>query len=193
MANPSSPHLCLRAPLIALAMAAFVGATAKAQMTSEDSDPNKIAIEPGDGKEAVSYDLETIKRDFPISERVTRTPWTKEGQMIKFRGVFISDLLAKNGVSDYSAIEVHADDGFLARVPKEDIDNYEPMIAYERECTAADRSSGLCDADDAFRQIDIEESGPYFVVWPYSDLPSSYIPARNNLWVWWVISLRPVK
>lgn len=187
-------RLNTRAMLLTAAtlMASAFFSTSFAQITSETSDPDTLSIETGGGS-PITYDIEAIKKEFPVSERVTRTPWTKEGEVIQYRGVYLKDLLQRNNINTYSIVEVHADDGFLARVPKADIDNYSPMIAYEKSCTDADRKKGKCDAGDTFRQLDIDESGPFTVVWPYDDLPTSYIPSRNNLWVWWVISLRPVE
>jgi hypothetical protein len=185
--------LRLVASTATIAVAGAVGTVSFAQVTSQVSDPEKLVIETDAGNQLVSYSIDTIKKEFPVRERATRTPWTKSGEIVRFRGVFLEDLLAKHDLEEHAAVEVRADDGFMARVPREDIDSYAPMIAYEKECTDADRQTGKCDADDTYRQLDIDESGPFFVVWPYDDLPASYIPARNNLWVWWVIAVRPVR
>ncbi|TIU17955.1 MAG: hypothetical protein E5W49_18775 [Mesorhizobium sp.] len=181
------------APTAAIAIAGALGTVSFAQVSSVVSDPEKLVIETDAGNQLISYGIDMMKKQFPVRERATRTPWTKKGEIVRFRGVFLKDLLAKHDLDEHAAVEVRADDGFMARVPKADIDSYAPMIAYEKECTDADRQTGRCDADDTFRPLDIDESGPFFVVWPYDNLPASYIPARNNLWVWWVIAVRPVK
>ncbi|RWG57953.1 MAG: hypothetical protein EOQ65_21475 [Mesorhizobium sp.] len=185
--------LHLAAPTVAIAVAGAVGTVSFAQVAPEVSDPEKLVIETDAGTQLVSYGIDMMKKQFPVRERATRTPWTKTGEVERFRGVFLKDLLAKHDLDEHAVVEVRADDGFMARVPKADIDSYAPMIAYEKACTDADRHTGRCDADDTYRPLDIDESGPFFVVWPYDNLPASYIPARNNLWVWWVIAVRPVK
>ncbi|MER8953337.1 hypothetical protein NKH98_11465 [Mesorhizobium sp. M0833] len=185
--------LRLVASTATIAIAGAVGTVSFAQATSEVDDPEKLVIETDAGNQLVSFSIDAIKKEFPVRERATRTPWTTSGEIVRFRGVYLKDLLAKHHLDEHRAVEVRADDGFMARVPKEDIDSYAPMIAYEKECTDADRQNGKCDADDTYRQLDIDESGPFFVVWPYDKLPASYIPARNNLWVWWVIAVRPVR
>lgn len=185
--------LRLVAPPAAIAVAGAVATVSFAQVTSAAPDPEKLVIETEAGNQLISYGIDMMKRQFPVRERATRTPWTRTGEVVRFRGVFLKDLLAKHDLDEHAAVEVRADDGFMARVPKADIDSYAPMIAYEKECTDADRQTGKCNADDTYRPLDIHESGPFFVVWPYDNLPASYIPARNNLWVWWVIAVRPVK
>lgn len=181
------------APTAAIAIAGTLGTVSFAQVSSVVIDPEKLVIETDAGNQLISYGIDMMKKQFPVRERATRTPWTKTGEVVRFRGVFLKDLLAKHDLDEHAAVEVRADDGFMARVPMADIDSYAPMIAYEKECTDADRQTGKCNADDTYRPLDIDESGPFFVVWPYDDLPASYIPSRNNLWVWWVIAVRPVK
>ena len=157
------------------------------------SDPEKLVIETDAGNQLISYGIDMMKKQFPVRERATRTPWTKTGEIVRFRGVFLKDLLAKHDLDEHAAVEVRADDGFMARVPKADIDSYAPMIAYEKECTDADRQTGSAMPTTPTARSTSTSSGPFFVVWPYDNLPASYIPARNNLWVWWVIAVRPVK
>lgn len=82
-------------------------------------------------------------------------------------------------------------DEFLTQVRMQEIDDYEPILAIERACTDEDLRQGRCTEGQDFLPLPMREAGPFFIVWPIEALPESYVPARNSIWVWFVVALRP--
>lgn len=153
-------------------------------------DPSVLTIESGPGAAIATYTYEDLKQSFPLHERVTATPWT-DGEPVRFRGPYLKDVLAKHGLAKSDSIEVFAFDEFLTQVRKQEIDDYEPILAIERACTETERPPVRCAEGQDFIPLPMREAGPFFIVWPIEDLPESYVPARNSIWVWFVVALRP--
>lgn len=65
------------------------------------------------------------------------------------------------------------------------------MVAIEQQCAEEDRASGLCKDGQLYRPLSIDDGGPFYLVWPLDDLPSSYILSRKSIWVWFVVNVRP--
>ncbi|MGX9120467.1 hypothetical protein ACWTU6_27995 [Mesorhizobium sp. BHbsci] len=155
-------------------------------------DPKKLTVEGAPGVTLATYTVDQLKTEFPLQSLETRTPWTKNGEKIGFRGPFVKDVLARHGLASHAAVEFIAYDNFFSEIPLAEINDYAPILAVERLCTDHDRQQGICAPDQEYRRLSFKELGPIFVVWPFEQLPDSYVPARNSIWVWFVVAVRPV-
>jgi hypothetical protein len=157
------------------------------------TDPSVLTIEGEHQSVSSRYPVRQLRTEFENIEIETRTPWTKEGQPIRFRGPRIADVLRKHGLDSSKSVQFIAYDNFTSEILLEEINTYEPIFAIDRACQNADRSSGRCTADQTFTALSPDEQGPIFLVWPYDRLPATYVPARNSIWVWFVVAVRPVQ
>jgi hypothetical protein len=173
----------------AIAAVAYFGSGALASY----SDPTILTIESAPNTPPAAYTIEELRSDFPNQEILTRTPWTKEGEQIRYKGPAIMDVLQKHRLNADESVHFVGYDDFISEVLIEEIRTYDPIFAIERECQEEDRESGRCATDQEFTTLTAEEQGPIFLVWPYDDLPTAYVPARNSIWVWFVVAVRPVE
>jgi hypothetical protein len=171
--------------------ALFAAALSSAPAYSAGHDPTVISIEKEAGESLATYTFEQLKQDFPQHEIDTATPWSKADEKFKYRGPLLKDVVAKNQIDTRKNVEVTAFDNYITKITNEEIAAYAPIVALEKACTDADRSSGACTAHQDFKPLSLDDGGPYYIVWPLDQLPKSYIPARNSIWVWFAIKLRP--
>lgn len=153
--------------------------------------PNVLTIEGGKLSKAGQYQVEQLRSDFENVEIETRTPWTKDGEVVTYRGPKIADILREHELDRGKSVQFIAYDNFTSEVTVEEIQTYNPIFAIDRACIDTDWQSGRCTSGQSFTQLAPEEQGPIFLVWPYEDLPESYVPARNSIWVWFVVAVRP--
>ncbi|MDQ6436315.1 hypothetical protein RB623_19835 [Mesorhizobium sp. LHD-90] len=179
----------MRAETLAGALAGLI-ACAQAAVAAY-TDPNVLTIEGGKQGEAGQYHIERLRSDFENVAIETRTPWTKDGEVVTYRGPKIADILREHELDLGKSVQFIAYDNFTSEVTVEEIQTYNPIFAIDRACVDTDRQSGRCAPDQSFTQLAPEEQGPIFLVWPYEDLPESYVPARNSIWVWFVVAVRP--
>lgn len=157
------------------------------------TDPSILTIEGKARTVSDRYPIERLRSDFENVEMATRTPWTKSGEVVRFRGPRIADVLRKHGLNSSKSVQFIAYDNFTSEISLEEINAYDPIFAIDRACQSLDRKSGRCSADQQFTPLSREEQGPIFLVWPYDRLPTAYVPARNSIWVWFVVAVRPVQ
>lgn len=157
------------------------------------TDPSVLTIEGDQRTISGRYPVERLRSDFENVEIATRTPWTMEGETIKFRGPRIADVLRRHGLQGDQSVQFIAYDNFTSEILLEEIQSYQPIFAIDRACVSADVQSGRCNTDQEFTPLSPEEQGPVFLVWPYDQLPAEYVPARNSIWVWFVVAVRPVE
>ncbi len=157
------------------------------------TDPSVLTIEGDQRTVSDRYPVERLRSDFDNVEIETRTPWTNEGDAIRFRGPRIADVLLKHGLDSAKSVQFIAYDNFTSEILLEEIQSYQPIFAIDRACVSADVQSGRCKTDQEFTPLSPEEQGPVFLVWPYDQLPAEYVPARNSIWVWFVVAVRPVE
>jgi hypothetical protein len=175
-------------------LGAFSGLLAFASMAvAAYTDPSILTIEGVQRTVSDQYPVQRLRSDFKNVEIETRTPWTKEGETIKFRGPRIADVLRRHGLDVDKSVQFVAYDNFTSEILLEEIQSYQPIFAIDRACAGADVQSGRCKADQEFTPLSPEEQGPIFLVWPYQQLPAEYVPARNSIWVWFVVAIRPVE
>ncbi|TSD86910.1 hypothetical protein FFK22_020165 [Mycobacterium sp. KBS0706] len=179
----------LRMALTAAAMLAIAGGAAAAPLGYED--PHILRVESSPGQALASYTPEQIKTAFPQRVIETGTPWSEAGETIRYRGPELKDVLARSGLGEAASIEVFAYDDFITTIHMDEIKDYEPILAIERGCSAADHKNGRCADGQEFRPLDLADSGPYSIIWPLDQLPKSYTAGRNAIWVWFVVALRP--
>ncbi|PRD41134.1 hypothetical protein C5748_23110 [Phyllobacterium phragmitis] len=153
-------------------------------------DPATLMIEDAQGKTLASYTVEELKRVFPIRELETPTPWMPKDQKIGFRGPYLKDVLKKHFPYGTN-VEIIAYNGFSSIIERDEIEKYAPILAIERLCDDESRKDGSCREGQTYRPLYLKDGGPLFLVWPLDELPASYIPARNAIWVWFVVAVRP--
>lgn len=153
-------------------------------------DPNILTIEDEAHKGPDKYPVDALRSRYQNVEIETRTPWSKEGEIVIFRGPRIADVLREHGLDAGRSVQFIAYDNFTSEITLEEIEKYNPILAIDRACQEVDRTSGRCMPGQDFTPLAPEEQGPIFLVWPYEDLPAAYVPARNSIWVWFVVSIR---
>lgn len=171
--------------------AAIVLASSISVLLAAYTDPTILTIESAPNVPAAAYTIDELRSDFANREILTRTPWTKDDEQIRYKGPSIMEVLTKHGLDSGASVQFVGYDDFISEILLEEIRTYDPIFAIERECGARDRESGRCTASQVFTPLTPEEQGPIFLVWPYEELPTAYVPARNSIWVWFVVAVRP--
>ncbi|RTM10917.1 MAG: hypothetical protein EKK31_01240 [Hyphomicrobiales bacterium] len=174
-------------------MAVFTLAVSSTGLLAAYTDPTVLTIEGQQQHPLEQYSVDHLRSDFENVVVETRTPWTKEGEQIKYRGPHILDVLRKHGLDGADSIQFVAFDNFVSEIMLSEIKAYGPIFAIDRACQDADRKRGRCKTGQEFTALTKEEQGPIFLVWPYDQLPSDYVPARNSIWVWFVVAVRPLQ
>lgn len=160
---------------------------------AQSPNPDILAIERETGKVVATYASEGLRKEFVLQGRTTATPWSKGGQTTSFRGPLLKDILAKNGIAGAKEFEILAYNDFVSSISDSEIDAYSPILAIEQQCVEEDRTDGLCAAGQSYRPLSDDDGGPFYLIWPLKDLPPSYIPGRNSIWVWFVVAIRPAQ
>jgi hypothetical protein len=153
-------------------------------------DPNVLAVEKEAGKPIATYTVQELSKTFPAKVLETNTPWTN-GVKVRYRGVPLKEVLSKHGLSDAKGIDGIALDDYQAKLETKEINDYDPIIATEIGCSDTDRSSAVCTTGQEFRPLTDADRGPYYVVWPYEQLPNASDPGDNSRWIWFLVALRP--
>lgn len=171
---------------------AIAGLFAVASMAiAANPDPGTLTIEGKQRMDSEQYSIERLRSDFENIEIKTRTPWMKEGETTRFRGPRIADVLRKHEMGSSKSVRFVAYDNFTSEILVEEVEDYQPIFAIDRACSSADIDTGRCISGQEFTPLSPEEQGPIFLVWPYDELPAEYVPARNSIWVWFVVAVRP--
>lgn len=153
-------------------------------------DPNEVSVQDVSGKTKAVFSVKQLRAEFPQQTYDTRTPWTSEDEKIEYRGPLLANVLAKAGTTAAEEVKVVAYDNFVSDIRMDEILSYNPILAAERRCTENDKAGSLCPPGQDFRPISMVEKGPIFIVWPFDQLPASYVPARNSIWVFFPVILR---
>lgn len=153
-------------------------------------DPGILTIEDTRRDQPHEHPVDSLRSKYANVEIATRTPWSKQGEVVVFRGPKIVDVLRAHELDRGKSVQFVAFDNFMSEITLEEIEKYNPIFAIDRACNEADRASGRCAADQEFTPLQPQEQGPIFLVWPYDELPSAYVPARNSIWVWFVVTVR---
>lgn len=156
-------------------------------------DPTILTIQDASGVAVQQYPLDRLRRDFQNVEIETRTPWTTQSEATRYRGPRIVDVLSKYSLDAGQSVQFIAYDNFVSEILIDEIRDYEPIFAIDRACRQHDHESGRCTAGQTFTPLVPEEQGPIFLIWPLDRLPAAYVPARNSIWVWFVVAVRPVQ
>lgn len=182
MPRPSSTHL---GRLIACALLLCLSWAVNAQ------DDTELTILDKAGQIIKVYSLQDLRQRFTAVELRTITPWSPDENQTLFRGVPLWSLLVENGLSEETAIQLSALDGFATTLQTTDIKQYQPVLALERQCTDAEVLAKNCGSVEEFRQLTIEDHGPLFTVWPLEALIDDGKADRHNIWVWFVNGIQP--
>ncbi|MGL4962840.1 MAG: hypothetical protein ACRC67_16530 [Inquilinus sp.] len=158
---------------------------------SPDEDPETLRVETTSGETLATYPVKEVVKEFPMRELATRTPWTEESDPIRYRGPDLKEVLTKAGLGDTPQVRVFAYDHFEAVLKMAEIDQYRPILAVERACSSKDKANGACSADQAYKRLSLDDTGPFAIIWPMDDMPDSYTIGRNFIWVWFVTVIRP--
>jgi hypothetical protein len=158
---------------------------------ADTADMTILLIEQSKGTVLEKYTPDTIKTAFTMHVLETRTPWTKDGKAVRFRGPFLLDILAKNHLDSVKSIQAYAYNDFVTEIEISEIRQFSPILAMERQCTDEDRKIAKCSVGQDYVPLGVNDGGPYYLVWPMDQLPKSYVPTRNSIWVWFVATIRP--
>lgn len=176
----------LRSVFAVILVAVLLGGSAQAA----PRDPNELRVQDSSGKTIVVFTVKQLRSDFEQQTYDTRTPWTDEGETAVFRGPLLASVLQRAGLDDVASLKVIAYDDFVSEIHMDEIRSYKPILAVERQCSDKDGSRSICSPGKDFRPISVVEKGPIFIVWPFDQLPASYVPARNSIWVFFPVILR---
>lgn len=179
----------MRVSLPAALMAGLLGVASPAWA----SDPTVLTVKPDGSGPATSYTADQLQSSYSIVTLKTETPWTAKAETITYRGPLLMDVLKQHKLDGDVSIEASAYNEFRSKIKMDEVRQYHPVLAYERACTKPDRDNGRCTPGQEFTRLTLDDSGPFFIVWPQDKLPPSYVPARNAIWVWFVVSIRGVK
>lgn len=171
----------------------FAMAVSGGELFAAYADPTILTIEDASGVALEQYPTEQLRSDFENHEIETRTPWTTEGETTRYRGPRIADVMRRHGLDSGNSVQFVAYDNFVSEILIEEIEIYDPILAIDRACLDNDRDTGRCAAGQEFTELMPEEQGPIFLVWPFDLLPAAYVPARNSIWVWFAVAVRPVQ
>lgn len=172
-------------------IAAGLGACLIMVSVAAADDNVSLVLENSDGNRLAAYSKLELEQKFPFRTIETATPWSSDGSKRGFRGPAVGDVITELNLTGRKRLEVTAQDGFVSELMLADIKDYEPILATEISCTDSERVERLCEQDQAYRPMTINDRGPFYVIWPREKLPESYVPARNGMWIWYVMSLRP--
>ncbi|QND53217.1 hypothetical protein HB779_15935 [Phyllobacterium sp. 628] len=160
-------------------------------VNAAETKPNVLSIEKEAGKPVATFTVEELANAFPSRVLETTTPWTN-GEKRRYRGSSLKDILAKYGSTDAKIVTGVALDGFEAKLETKEVKAYDPIIATEVDCSDADRLAATCKKDQEFRPLTDADRGPFYVVWPYEQLPKSGNSNDENYrWIWFLAALRP--
>ena len=158
---------------------------------ADAADMTILSIEQSKGTVLEKYTPDAIKTAFTMHVLETRTPWTKDGKAVRFRGPFLLEILAKNHLDSVKSIQAYAYNDFVTEIETSEIRQFSPILAMERQCTDEDRKTAKCAVGQDYVPLGVNDGGPYYLVWPMDQLPQSYVPTRNSIWVWFVATIRP--
>ncbi|WP_143748462.1 hypothetical protein [Mesorhizobium carmichaelinearum] len=153
-------------------------------------DPNQVSVQDASGKTIAVFSVKQLQAEFPQQTYDTRTPWTSDNEKIEYRGPLLANVLAKAGITAAQEVKVVAFDNFVSDIRMDEIRSYNPILAVERRCNENESANPHCAPGQDFRPISMVEKGPIFIVWPFDQLPASYVPARNSIWVFFPVILR---
>lgn len=154
-------------------------------------DPYILTVEGEQLKTPKQYHVDQLRSEFENVVLETRTPWTTDEHTISYRGPRIADVLQQGGIDSAKSVQFVAYDNFISEVTLDEIEAFQPIFAIDRACVEKDLQAGRCRVGQEFTPLSPEEQGPIFLVWPYDQLPAAYVPARNSIWVWFVVAVRP--
>jgi hypothetical protein len=63
---------------------AFVAAGASYSAFGAYKDPKRLSVEAAPAEVLATYTVDQLKTEFPLQLLTTRTPWTKDGETIRF-------------------------------------------------------------------------------------------------------------
>lgn len=146
-----------------------------------------LSIEDGDGHMVATFSQRQLRAAFPQHVLDTATPWSN-GEIKHFKGPYLSDVLKKYNLAA-GDIEVAATDNYVTTLRSTDITTYNPEIAIDMACETGEGAAAGC--VDGYKPLDLQNSGPFYIVWPLKDFPQYYKETKNSMWVWFVAHLRP--
>lgn len=106
-----------------------------------------------------------------VSETIiTDTPW-QDGKAV-FEGVPMAKLMENVGAEGTTAFVLALND-YGTEIPLSDFERFNPILAYKK--------------DGAY--MDVSDKGPYFIVYPYDDMPELHNELYYSRSVWQVQSI----
>lgn len=130
--------------------------------------PNRpaLSVELGDGK-TLSFTLSELQE---MPKRVFTTHEPNKHAAIEWTGVNLSFLLTHLKISpnSYSSLRLEALNNYSVVIPREDIQRFDPIIAYLRDG----------------RSMPISEFGPLYLIYPFDLYPELNVQVYFNRSIW---------
>jgi len=118
------------------------------------------------------YQLDELKSQFETRTIRTISTWTNE-ETVAYKGISLKVLLDEHKLSG-TQIEISAENGYVSKIPKDMIETFDPIIAFE--------ANG--------RPLDFSNRGPLSVIWPRSDHPAVLGETIDGMWTWYASEIR---
>jgi len=118
------------------------------------------------------YQLSELKSQFEIKTIRTISTWTDD-ETVAYKGISLKVLLDEHKLSG-TQIEISAENGYVSKIPKDMIETFDPIVAFE--------ANG--------RPLDFSNRGPLSVIWPRSDHPVVLGETIDGMWTWYASEIR---
>ena len=159
--------------LAAVALSLLLALSAAAEGPSDAPGPGFVLEDSATGAET-RLDTDALRR-LPLTDYVTGTVWTDA--VHRYTGVLLRDLLLQAGIDPAAgngSVTVHALDGYSATIAFEEVTDTAPMLAFLR--------NGM--------QMPLRAQGPFWLIYPYDDVPAFQTETTYARSVWQVSRLR---
>jgi len=145
-----------------------------------------LTVQDQAGKPVHSYSPMDLRNQFKQEILATETPWSK-GEIITYRGPRLIDILQSDRLPITNLIAKASDD-YTVTIEKSDLETYNPIVAIDIAC-----SSNEPDCYNGIKPLDLEQGGPFYIVWPFKKFPQRDQDTKNSIWVWFAITVRPIQ
>lgn len=125
-------------------------------------------------KDSKIYKVQDLTANFPLEIIETISTWTGN-DVVSYKGIALSAVLDAHGLTS-ETVEISAENGYTSKIPKDMIERYQPIIAFEANGAA----------------LDFANRGPLSVIWPRSDHPQELGETIDGMWTWYVTEIRAI-
>lgn len=121
-----------------------------------------------------TYELNILTNAFEPKTVETISTWTGT-DIVSYQGVSLEDVLNAHNLQG-KIIEISAENGYVSKIPRDMIQEFQPIIAFE--------------ADG--KPLDFASRGPLSLIWPRSEYPELLGETIDGMWTWYVNEIREI-